>query len=86
MGKLEELQDKSEKLRIWLSFWLNIVLAIFVGLASVIFAYSTNKLEINVMIVLNIVLLTFLIFVAKMVVLIWNKQSIITSKIEKENK
>jgi hypothetical protein len=84
MPKLEELQEKAEKLRQWLGFWQNVLLAIFVGSATLIYSYSIDAIKLSGVVVLGTILLIFLLFVAKMVIIIWKKQEDITSRIGKE--
>ncbi len=84
MSKSEELQEKAEKLRQWLGFWQNVILAIFAGSATLTYSYATSAIKLGGAIILGIILLIFLLFVAKIVIIIWKKQEDVTLRIGKE--
>lgn len=84
MPKLEELQDRSERLRHWLSFWQNVILAIFVGIATLIYSFVTEDTEINETIVLIISLLTFLGVIVKITIIISARQDEVSDEIRRE--
>jgi hypothetical protein len=61
-----------------------VLLAIFVGSATLIYSYSIDAIKLNGVVILGTILLIFLLFVAKMVIIIWKKQEDVTSRIGKE--
>lgn len=70
---IDKLKDEAEKLRMWMKFWLNIVIAIFIGFSSVSYAFIVDKMKASGAIPLLFTLLTIFLIVAKIVAVIEEK-------------
>ena len=81
MARIDKLKDETEKLRVWLKFWLNIIIAIFIGFSSVIYAYIINKITMGATITLLLSLLTIFLFIAKIVMSMRENQSVLSDEI-----